>query len=257
MRSKTAENFPFILVLLGNLWLWRIFSFNLGLGVLLLAATIFLYSSLINKNKYFNLSLILFLTLIFFQWKTTLVQDLTHFDNDGQRVQDMRLREYPPISFKVGEKIVWVPVAWWFEGRSEVVATFRIVDNFFEIIDPSLYFFANHPRERIGIQEFEKFPYIFLPFFVYGLILLFKKEKKSFWFIYFFIPVALISFVGHKNLVGPFSLFPFLAVSIAKGISESYLLAVKKYKENKHRVIVISLLIFILVLIQSISYAIY
>lgn len=244
-----------IIVLVFNLWLWRIFTFNILIGLLVLVTSLLLFLVFEGKKKLLKPFFILFLVVLLFQWKTTDVQDLTYLDNDQQRLQQQRLKEYPPVYLKVGSKTLWLPLAHWFEGRKESIAFFRISNNFFETIDPNLYFFANHPRARIGIQEFEKFPYLFYPFFFYGVFLLVKRKDFKLISLSFLIPLALISLIGHKNPIGPFALFPFTASSLAVGISDLYKKTVLKNKHKKS-ILVISFVVLLLVFLQNISYAI-
>lgn len=207
-------------VLLANFWIWRILFNSVPLGLLVLASSIFLYLSFKRSSKkYFFALLVLFSLLLIFQWKTTSKESLVELSNDEQRVQQMRLKEYPPIR---------ISIAHWFENREESIAFFRILENFSETIDPNLYFFANHPRERVGINEFEKFPYIFLPLFFYGLVLSVAERRKLVLGMSFILPVVLISIIGHKNQLGPFSLFPFLAVSITHGLELLFQTAICK-----------------------------
>jgi hypothetical protein len=65
--------------------------------------------------------------------------------------------------------------------------------NFFQGIDPNYYFFANHPRERAGVTEKEKFYFLYFPFFLLGIFNLIK-ENKYFIFIYFFSFLFFLSF---------------------------------------------------------------
>ena len=207
-------------VLLANFWIWRILFNSVPLGLLVLASSIFLYLSFKRSSKkYFFAFLVFFSLLLVFQWKTTSEESLVELSNDEQRVQQMRLKEYPPIR---------ISIAHWFENREESIAFFRILENFSETIDPNLYFFANHPRERVGINEFEKFPYIFLPLFFYGLVLSVAERRKLVLGMSFILPVVLISIIGHKNQLGPFSLFPFLAVSITHGLELLFQTAICK-----------------------------
>ncbi|MCK4588303.1 hypothetical protein KAT60_00615 [Candidatus Woesebacteria bacterium] len=209
----------FVFVLLGNFWIWKILFYSAPLGLLVLASSVFLYLSFKRSlKKYFFAFLVLFSLLLVFQWKTTSEESLVELSNDEQRVQQMRLKEYPPVFFKIGEKTAWIPLAHWFEGREESIAFFRILENFSETIDPNLYFFANHPRERVGVNEFKKFPYIFLPLFFYGLVLSVTERRKLALGVSFILPVFLVSIIGHKNQLGPFSLFPFLVVSAVHGL---------------------------------------
>jgi len=62
-----------------------------------------------------------------------------------------------------------------FSRLSSNKATFIIKNlevNFFESFDFNYYFFANHPLERVGVKETEKFYSWLLPFFILGCICL-------------------------------------------------------------------------------------
>jgi hypothetical protein len=228
------------LLLLGNVWIWKIASFNLLLGLLVLTCSVILYFSLTKgSNILKKVFLILFALVVFFQWKTTDVNSLTGLTNDQRRVQDMRLSEYPPLE---------VPIGYWLEGRKEALAFWRIRKNMFELLDPNLYFFANHPRERVGYDEFEKFPYILFPFFVLGLFMLVKKPPKSILLVSLSLAVILISLIGHNNEAGPFSMFPFMFSAIIFGVDEF---------RSRYKFSVIYLIIFALVFVQTVIYAIH
>lgn len=245
-----------LVVLFGNLWIWRILSISPPIAILTIIVAILLLDRVSSRPKKSIVWLTtLFSLLLFFQFKTTDVQNLTYLDNDQQRIQQMRLREYPPVHFSLLGKTVWIPIAHWFEGRQESIAFFRILGNLSETIDPNLYFFANHPRERIGIKEFEKFPYIFLPLFVYGIFLLIEKEERKLIALSFFVPVFMLSFVGNKNPLGPFSLFPFIAVSISVGLKKTYkrLQATPRYFKNILTLGFVTLLL--LIIVQMTAYA--
>lgn len=245
-----------LIVLFGNLWIWKILSFNIPIATLTIIVTVLLLGSVSSKRKRSNVWLMIFFgLLLFFQFKTTDVQRLTYLNNDQQRIQQMRLREYPPVHFSFLGKTVWIPIAHWFEGRNESIAFFKISKNLSEVIDPNLYFFANHPRERVGIKEFGKFPYIFLPLFVYGVFLLIEKGERKLIALSFFIPVFILSFVGNKNPLGPFSLFPFISVSISVGLKKIYkrLQLAPRYLKNILTLGFVTLLL--LIIVQMTAYA--
>lgn len=217
-----------LLAIFANLWIWRIFLLNFFIGILLILSIIFF------QKKLFIFSFLTVLLVLVFQVKTTQKTSLTAISNDDRRVIDMRLRAYPARFLRIG---------YWLEERKESLAFRRITQNLFENLDPNLYFFANHPRQRVGIKEFEKFPYLLLPVFLIGLFPVLSKKHLSFWLISFFLPLTVLSLIGNKNSLGPFSLFPFFVIIISHGL--------KKIGLNFWLVI-----IFLLVFVQIISYEI-
>lgn len=247
----------FIFVLFTNLWIWRIFAQNGLIAIILLLATTALYLSQKRKPARFvqKTFTAIFLLLLFFQWKSTQISSLSYLDNDQQRIQQMRLREYPPVALTLGSKKIWIPIAHWFEGRKETISLFRIKDNFSEIVDPALYFFANHPRERVGVAEFEKFPYILLPFFLIGILSKKFKIKSKIFVFSLLTPIILASFIGKNNELGPFSLFPFMTIATAYGLSLTSERLKKIPKKKRRNISFVFLAVFALVVIQVISYA--
>jgi len=210
-----------LISLFANLWIYKIFAVNFLLGILILLATILLF----KKSKSF---LLLFIPILFFQIQTTNKPSLTAISNDDRRVIDMRLRAYPYKFLRLG---------YWLEERKESIVFNRVLTNLFENLDPNLYFFSNHPGQRVGIKEFEKFPYILLPFFLLGMFNLNKKKNMVFWLISFLVPLIILSIIGNKNNLGPFSLFPFFTISIHEGL---------KILQNKYfRIFIILTLLFL------------
>ena len=218
-----------LISLLANLWIYKIFAVNFLLGTLVLLTAILL----IKNSKFF---LLLFIPVLFFQIQTTNRPSLTAISNDDRRVIDMRLRAYPYKFLRLG---------YWLEERKESLFFNRVTTNLFENIDPNLYFFANSPRQRVGIKEFEKFPYVLLPFLLLGVFDFVSKKNKLFWLISFLVPLTVLSIIGNKNNLGPFSLFPFFAISINEGL---------KKLQNKH--LKIFIIVLVLVLVQIILYEI-
>lgn len=224
-----------------NIWIWKLLVYSSVIALLNVISTLLLFFVL-NKlprskvssfkqgsNKYKKhlscIFLISFIILLYSQMATTKAGSLTVLNNDQIRIKDMRLKSYPPVYIKIGTKTIWIPIAHWFEERKETIAFFRIQKNLSENLDPNLYFFANHPRERIGYKEFDKFPYIFIPFFILGIIESVKLKNRNILYFSLFAPLLLTSIIGNVNPMGPFSLFPFFSINIALGlryITEKY-----------------------------------
>lgn len=219
------------LTLFLNLWIYKIFGFSFLLGILLVGATFALY----KRHKLFYLFLIL---VLLFQYKTTHKIDLLSLSNDEQRIQVMRLREYPPDYLRIG---------YWIEARDESIVFFRVLKNFSEAVSPNLYFFANHPRGRVGVDEFEKFPFGFLPFFFIGIYNTIEKRNGYKIWVSILLSLFLISFVGNVCPIGPFSLFPAIAVLASRGLTV--------VQKKTSRPIFVSLIVLIFVtFIQAVAY---
>ena len=199
-----------------------------------------------NKKFYFYISTVLFSLLLFFQWKTSFITSLTYRNDNEKVIQQEWLKAYPPIYIKIDGKTIWIPIAHWLEQRKEFLVFYKLEENFSEVVDPNLFFFTNHPRERVGVREFEKFPYILLPIFIVGLFSIKKKNLKD--VLLGLSPVVLISFIGNSNPMGPFALFPFFAAIISIGLAPNF---------SKKQFLIPFVALFILVFIQSFAYAKY
>jgi len=89
-------------------------------------------------------------------------------------------------------------------------------ENIFQGLDLNYYFFANHPRERAGVEEKEKIYWIWLPIFLIGFI---WSLKKSF-LLPSLIFLAILSFVSIFAGADGFNLIlvPFFIINIYLGL---------------------------------------
>jgi hypothetical protein len=193
-------------------WIWRLGKENSGLAILLVIGCL-----VIVKIRTQGLILISVL-LIILQLVNTSKQNLFYLDNDQQRVQEMRMREYPPVKISVAGKTVWIPASNWLEKRRETVGGMRIADNFFQLVDPGYYFWANYPRQRVGEAEFEKFPFVFLPVWLMGIAVWIedKQKRKGLWIL--LGQVVITSWWGENRQLGPIGILPIMTSIIGAGL---------------------------------------
>ncbi len=219
----------FFVILILNLWVWKITSINIFISIFLLLTTILAYKNIDNLRKH-KFIILLFLFVLFAQYRNTTTLPLTKLTEDETVVQIRRMREYenPRIAHII-------------EERPESIIFFKLQKNLSQLVDPNFYFFANHPRERAAITEFEKFPYVLLPFFIIGLYRLIRDKKYFFIILFLMLPLCVTAIIGMNNTYGPFSLFPFFLITTYTGI-------IKKP---------IVLVIYLLVFLQTLAYAIY
>lgn len=229
---------PIFFVLVFNLWLIKIFTYSVFIGTAVILGSIFIYLSIrAGSKKYFYISALFIFFLMIFQYKTSSINPL-HFLNENEKIeQRQRMNGYPRGLYRFAN---------WLEQRKEALIFYKIEENFSEVIDPNLYFIANHPRERVGVVEYEKFPYILLPFFVIGIFSINKSGLNI--LLSSISPLILLSLIGNSNPIGPFSLFPFLVAYTASGLEPVF---------NNKKYFFVFILIFCLVFIQTISYATY
>ncbi len=215
ITNKSRRIFLVFFILITSIWTWRLLLGNALIFFYVILAILLL--NLAEKRRiYFILGMLCIFILISFQWWTSKHESLTKLSNDQIRMRDERLKEYPPTFVNIGDKTLWLPAGYWFEGRKESIATQRIMNNFYQSIDINYYFFSNHPRERVGYTEHEKFPFVYLPFLFIGFFEIIKN-RKPFLLSAFFIPIIASSVMGISNDYGVFSIFPFFVIAISEG----------------------------------------
>lgn len=220
-----------IIILFSNFWIWKIFSLNLIIFVLLVFQTFLLWFVTSHKfqKKAWIILVGIFAALLIFQYQTTKIGSLIKLDNDEQRIHDIRIGLYNSKVHFIRLLFYRLNLRDFFEGDLSRMS-FRVQRNFFETIDPNVYFFAGHPRERVWANDFQKFPFILIiPFFI-G-VFNFITRKNYLVFILTFISVLLLSFIGHINELGPFILIPFFVLFITEGLEE-LLMHLKKYVQK-------------------------
>lgn len=197
-----------------NSWIYRIIKENFAIGLLVITAS-FLIGRFWDSENSFKVILISLAVLILFQYQTTQPQSLTILENDEQRVQQERIRGYPPTYIDLYFKVVWLKPAEWIEKNNYVIALSKVEQNIFENLDLNKYFFGGSPRNKP--DDFEKFPFFLLPLFILGIFGIVREEKYMILGILLILPLGLLTYIGNKNSLGPFVLFPFFIFLFAAG----------------------------------------
>lgn len=91
--------------------------------------------------------------------------------------------------------------------------------NFFTNLDFNQFFFGGQPRLRPYALDFEKFPILYLPFFLYGIILLFSKRKLFVRFVTFTTFILIFAaFANPSFQLGPYIIFPIITSLVFMGL---------------------------------------
>ncbi len=186
--------------------------------------------------------------LLFFSIIFLCVVQLTHIEKEPliekSPSNDIEIKNnlaaYPPLP---------IPIAYWFEQKTITQEVYALTKRGSIVLSPSLYFFSNHPRERSGFREFEKFQYVLLPFFVIGLLSRLRDKAYLQLGLLFSLPFLLLTFYGSRGELGPFAMFPFLAVSIYHGLEFTF--------TNHKKAFFLFMVIFVFASIQTYAYTIY
>lgn len=219
-KPKMYKLVIFLIIIFGNYWIWRIFSYNFILGFLIFISSLaFVFSS--YEKKFTKLAVVLLIPLVIFQIKIKNPIDTMNLTESQEVVRSQRIPYYS--SGKLN--LITRGIRYVFEVREETVIISNVLQNMFEVIDPNLYFFANHPRERVGVEEFNKFPFIFIFLFWVGLLEILALDKDKLVKTGLPLTIFLLGFIGSRNDLGPFILFPFVVYILWRGtliISEKF-----------------------------------
>lgn len=230
-----VEPVLFGLAIFGNLWIWRVFQTSFfHFLVSILASITFIKGS--------RSAVVLLAILVAIQVANFKPANFIEFSNDEIRVRDERLSLYPDEYLQIG---------YYYEQRSEIVVLRRFLEKLIRRLDPNLYFFAGHPRERLGVDEFEKYPYVLFPVFLLGVVAAIKEKRKI--LALFVIPLLTASL--DKSTTYDFALFPFIGTTVYLGLVQ----LVKLTTRFKYKIVLYSLflILFLLSLVQIISYEIF
>lgn len=204
-----------IFIVLTTSWTWRILNYNIFLCLLLIFVTaIFLKLLLINK---LHTLLILILCLAFLI--VAAVNLHLGFDqglyklNFNEEVQLNERHKY--YAGELGKFFLNRYALNYYKNYNPYFYKFQ--QNIFSVLDSNLYFFASHPRERSGVNEFEKFPSLYLIFFVIGIIYSFRLRLLLI-MLYLLAAVLVSGLISPAFELGPILFFPFVATLTILGV---------------------------------------
>lgn len=204
-----------LLVVLLNPWVWKIVPENFFLALLLAALSVCLFKAAYFR-KYTTLifgSIFVLTVLIgFIIFSTSFDRNLFIPTHEEKLRQDSK---HLYFSHNLG-KIYLNKIGLYFHQNLDL-PFYKLQHNFFSNLDPNLYFFASHPRERAGVGEFEKYHFILLPFFVAGIVI---STKKKLWQLaaYFGVITVAGAFIRPDYIFGPVLFFPLINTIISLGI---------------------------------------
>lgn len=215
MRGIANGSIPIhILVILLNPWWWIIIQRNFWVGpvVFILSLVVFIYFWQIKSSKLLLLLLVLTAVLFFIAVKEAFDESI--FRNSALDIQQYNKR-HEFYANNLG-KIYTNRFSLTYFKEYNFPFT-KLQRNFFANLDPNLYFFKSHPRERLGVEEFKKYSPIFLPFFLVGA--LFSIYVLSPGILIYSVSILLLSsIVSPKYYLGPILFFPILNYLITIGV---------------------------------------
>lgn len=217
MKNKIFYNSPYILLIvipLLNSWFWRMWKLDVFTTFLCLVLSYLLAISLISKisKKLMILTILATFLLSINSLVKGINKELFKKTQLDISTYEVRHEYYAKELGRLYKNRIGINYL-----KKYVPNEYRIEKKLFSILDLNLYFFASHPRERGGVEEFEKFPFVYIPFFVLGIITYLKKPKKV--FLYYFLAATLTSvFIHTAYYLGPVLFFPIINSFIMLGI---------------------------------------
>lgn len=213
-KSKTYYYLLLLTTTFGNLWIWRIFKDNFIVAIFLVILSFLLFKLIIAKvQKAQLLTLILiFTTVSLLTLRVGFDKNIFIISSREQLQQDVRHGFYAVELGQLYTNKISLYFYKYFSGSIR-----KLEQNLFSNLDLNLYFFASHPRERSGIVEFVKYPWILLPFFIVGLFSVIQYYYPA--IVIYLIGASLISmFLSPTYPLGPVLFFPLINVVIALGL---------------------------------------
>lgn len=209
-----------VLIIFINPWWWVIVQKDLLIGILVFILSIitpFFY----NGSKFVLFFLILNILLISTIFRQALDESIFRLSPQEIQQQNKRHEFYAHNLGKVYKNRISLS---YFKNYNYPL--YKVERNFFANLDPNLYFFASHPRERVEVNEFEKYMFVFLPFFVIGLTFLIYSLRLK--IISYLISILFLSaFISSSYKLGPILLFPIINFMIVVGLLLSFKFALK------------------------------
>lgn len=201
-----------ILLAFFSAWTFKIFQDNKLLTIFQIILAILLFLTLSSKlSKKFNLIICfaLIINCLFFV--------ITHFDPDLTQISALeksyittRQNYYP---HGLGKYI----------HNNYSLSFYRIERNFFTNLDFNQFFFGGAPRFRSYALDFDKFPLLFLPFFIFGVYKLMKKVKQEKIIAGTILIGLIICSLGNPDyIVGIYPLYPIILAITSFGIYKIY-----------------------------------
>lgn len=210
MRKDKQKLALILFVVLANFWIWRVATQSFLLALVLALLTIFL----VFRLKI--VSLILIIIVGAFLVKTNFDTNLKYLSPLEKDKLSDRHEYYASNLGRAYKNRIGLYLHYEF-----LPFVSKWQKNLADNLDPNLYFFAGHPRERLEVEEFQKFSFVFLPFFIIGIAILFQK-KFNFLITYFILTQLVSAFVFPGYFLGPILVFPFISVVVYLGLAKTF-----------------------------------
>lgn len=202
-----------VIIILLNPWWWIIVRKDLTISVLAFVLSITFCYMFYNRSKIIFLSFLVLISLLII---ICLKQGFDESILKISALEEQRLnKRHEFYAHNLGKIYTNRISLSYYKFYS--FSLLKLERNFFGNLDPNLYFFASHPRERPGIDEFEKYTPIFVPFFLIGFIYSIYRPKLKI-VAYFITALFISSFISPNYNLGPVLFFPLINFVMTIGL---------------------------------------
>lgn len=207
------EKFISLLVIVLNPWWWIIMQRDVLSGLLVFILSFLLLLFVRDKSR------ILFILLISLTIILVFIAVKKAFDESLFRESSLDIQQYTRRHefYASGLGKIYTNRFSLSYFKEYNLPLNKLQSNFFSNLDPNLYFFNSHPRERVDVEEFDKYLPFFLPFFLLGFLYSICKPLPK--IIIYLVVISLISsMISPKYNLGPILFFPIINFMIIVGI---------------------------------------
>jgi hypothetical protein len=205
-----------------NFWIWQIFSNNLVLGFILLTLELGLFFLSTQKNLEKKYKKALSISIFFVLVLSAFLLIKNNFDKTLSSLSPTEVdtfnRRHSYLAEGLGKVLGNRYLLRFYRFYGTTVSKYE--RNIFYSLDPNLYFYRSHPREKVGIDEYNKYSPFVLPFFVIGILFLiiFYRDYK-FLIAYFIGALLATGFISPNYRLGPVLIFPFMNIILYFGFA--------------------------------------
>lgn len=218
MNSRAFGFTTHLFVIIFNPWWWLVLQKNFWIGILVFVLSFVVFHYIYIYKSHFLFKILLILTGILLLSSIKEGFDTTIFSNSTLEIQQYNKR-HEFYATDLGKIYTNRYSLLFFKNYS--LPIYKLQRNFFSNMDPNLYFFKSHPRERGDVDEIDKYLPVFLPFFLIGFLYCTLLSFNR--ILIYFLPILLVSSVIKPSFyLGPIIFFPIFNLIITIGIILSF-----------------------------------
>ncbi|MDQ5930314.1 MAG: hypothetical protein QG594_2102 [Bacteroidota bacterium] len=215
------ESLILIFFTLANYWFWQILKTSLTLCAILIILELAIFKLSVRKNTkkriIFYSGLIVFCILIFSVFGTKQRFDETLAVNSPTEAHIINQR-HGYLAEGLGIFFTNRVAQQYYVNWNPKIG--KYLRNVSFAVDPNLYFYRSHPREKAGIDETEKYSPFVIPFFIIGILFLITHAGNfPYLIIYLLLAVFITGFLDPKYILGPILVFPFINIVLYLGLT--------------------------------------